>query len=92
MSEPRAVENITYQHYGANGAVSVNVRKNRTDAQTRSQVERMVRAYGGRFLNDRWALGVYWKTQDALAATGRRKRSSIGTISPTLISRQNNRR
>lgn len=93
MAEPGKVkvETITYQ-YGDGRNVSVNVRKNRTEAETNAQIQRIYKNYSdvnpGRVGK---AMNVHAYTRRALNLTNRG--SAIpNSLSATLVSRRNNRR
>ena len=90
MAEPGKVkvETITYQH-GNGRQVSVNVRKNRTAAETVAQLNRIYDTYNDINRLNR-AFTVHAQTRRALNVTGRD--NDIPGMPVSLVSRRNNRR
>lgn len=85
MGEPRKtmskgeVENVRYRYRSASKigytTRSVNVRSNRTAAETQRQIERIRKNYPGAFTdNEHGAYSTVLRTYDALGLTGRAER------------------
>ena len=93
------VETITTNYFPENPRTerTTDVRRGRTEAETRAQIARIYRNYGseaiyGRRLNGKSVERVYNETMDALAATGRLTgETGIASIGkpPTLVRRRN---
>lgn len=98
MAEPGKISNverITFR-YGENGdgrKVSVNVRKNRTEAELDAQLARIYKTYGDiadwRRMNK--AMEIHARTRRAMSFDNRAKPIN-SNLSAVLVSRQNNRR
>lgn len=100
MGEPRktrgAVENIRYRYKSATRAgytdQSVNVRQNRTLAETNRQIERIKQMYPDAFVeNSNKAYSTALRTFDALGLTGRlsERHSNARLLSRRVYPRKN---
>ena len=92
MPEPSRirVQRITFRNPWTGDLGEVNVRSNRTPAETRAQFDRIYDNYPYERLS-RFA-GVYSRTMRALDATGRMDNDLDWRGSGVLVRRRNNRR
>lgn len=98
MAEPGKIaktENITFKSNFGGAIKSVNVRKNRTTAETIDQFNRIYQnTIADRYHPDLAQVAriqdVYGRTLQALGATNRG--TALNNLTATLISRRNNRR